>query len=426
MAARQIMQEQRRLDPIDRLLLAPAGREMVARFFAVGDTEGLRELDLAVAWAAVLDELAQKTAATGRRVEPVVTTQETPSRPWTRRGHRKPRQDGRIPQKRVITLTEVPSIDSRFSSPYIETLGFAQWGDERIDSDILALDAAIIEIEKALGFSAPDTWAIPEGIPAAYFSEAGGYTFGFRLHHAVTQQAERICARAYSRQSFTGLQENDPAAAFHVLHQAIHGGLLCFAHELACSLLISERPEADNISIDMHIADAEQMATTAREARRRRKSGGKEKTPKQAALDWQDKAAALRQWKTVGQRPSYEKIIERCFDHGNRSRPMPNGPLAGVLRELIFRTTPEGRIWWVKDANKALALRMLPDEAIARAIIQTSRDTPHNAAADGKITGQALPVLKEMTWFEVGDTLRTIIVTGLLETAGGNPCLPGR
>ena len=80
MAARQIMQEQRRLDPIDRLLLAPAGREMVARFFAVGDTEGLRELDLAVAWAAVLDELAQKTAATGRRVEPVVTTQETRQR----------------------------------------------------------------------------------------------------------------------------------------------------------------------------------------------------------------------------------------------------------------------------------------------------------------------------------------------------------
>lgn len=138
------MEHEWRLDPIDRLLLSPRGQEIITKFFTTDDTEGPGQLDVAVAWAAILDELLQKTAATGRRVEQVVT-EETLPRFWARRSPRKLRQRSVRQARQVTRLTGTPPCDPRFSTNYIETLGFAYWDDERIDSDIMALDMARIQ-----------------------------------------------------------------------------------------------------------------------------------------------------------------------------------------------------------------------------------------------------------------------------------------
>jgi hypothetical protein len=425
-AAREI-DRHRRPAPIDRLLLAPRGQEVIARFFTTGDADGPGDLDVAVAWAVILDELVQKTAATGRRVEQVVTEDPIP-RPWERRSRRELRRRSPGQVRQVIRISSVPSRSFCFSTAYMDKLGFAEWPDGRIDSDILGLDAARIEIERSLGFPAPEEWIIPDSIPYAALRKASGYTIGFRLYKQVAEALERISAREHNGQTFVELQHNDPVTAPYVLHQAIHEGLLCFDLELGRSLLISERPEVDNVSIDAHIANAEQMAASAREALTKGQSARKETASEQAAQDWQDRAAALRRWRSVGQRSYYEQLMKLCFSQDYRSS--INRPLIGVLRELIFMATAEGKVWWTDRANKDLALRMLPDEAIASAIMEACRsDAVQSDALMGaeKVLRRVVPALKETTHFQVGDTLQTLIRTGLVEgAADGKPYLTGR
>jgi hypothetical protein len=309
-------------------------------------------------------------------------------------------------------------------------LGFAEWGDERIDSDILALDEARIEIERALDLSAPEASTIPDNVPEVHLGESRNLSSGFWLYRHVLERVERICAQEYRYNlgSFVQLQDNQPTAAPYVLHQAIHEGLLSFDLELGSSLLLSEGPEVDNISIDAHIANAVETAAKARDALTQRQSARRLKALKQEAQDWQDRATALRQWRSIGQRSSYEKMIELCFDREYRDRSI-NRRLIDVLRELIFTTTVERMLWWGDDANKELALRMIPDEAIASAIVETCRcygaqDTP---IGDETVLRQKLRILKDATYFQVGDTLRTVIHKGIVwGAANGNPYMTDR
>jgi hypothetical protein len=210
-----------RPDPIDRLLITPRGQEIMGRFFAADDDGGPDPVDVVVAWAAILDELVQKAAATGRRVR-LAAAQERAPRFRARRAQRKHLQSSPVQGRQVVRLDGAPSSSARFSTVYIDELGFSEWDDNRIDSDILALDVARIEIEAALGFSAPETWTIPDSIPTSHFSEAGGYTFGFRLLQEINQRLEKICAREHDGQVFLELRYNEPDKIPYVLHRAIN------------------------------------------------------------------------------------------------------------------------------------------------------------------------------------------------------------
>jgi hypothetical protein len=179
------------------------------------------------------------------------------------------------------------------------------------------------------------------------------------------------------------------------------------------------------ISIDAHIENAENMAAAARDELTR-KTSRKAEAPEEAAQEWQDRAKALRRWKLIGQDSSYEQLVDHCFSREYRD-PI-NRPLIDVLRKLVFTSTVEGRVWWTDSANRDLAFRMLPDEAVTSAFIEICRigaAEPGLSMGAAEVSRRALPALGDTTHFQVGDTLRFLIHAGLEASAEGKPYLTG-
>ena len=94
------------------------------------------------------------------------------------------------------------------------------------------------------------------------------------------------------------------------------------------------------------------------------------------------------------------------------------------MRELVFTATAEGRVWWVKHAHDDLPLKMIPDSAVTHAYAETCwSGAPQD---DDLMPNEKMPALQDTTYFQVADTLRTIVAIGLEGAADGKPYLTGR
>lgn len=229
-----------RLNDYDRLLLQ-GGDAFVDR---VAGRDALTDAELAVAWTVVLDELTQKSSVSRLELDQEGGRfQRLRDVPGVGRIIRRFSRDDTL----RVSATEGP----HFSSAYLDKLGYATWDGDRKANDLVALNGVREAIEKELGV--PPAGEIPD------FSKKNGN----RIHDATTEAVGRILAREHNGITFLELQDRDPVKAVQVRQRAMQEGLTQFAGEQAVSLLQSEKPKVDTVSIDAHIANLSKRASTS-------------------------------------------------------------------------------------------------------------------------------------------------------------------
>lgn len=247
--------DQKRLGYYDRFLISDRGREIIQK---MGSNTSLSPGELAVAWAVIHQELADKTQLVARdsAMESVrIERTEEQSAGRTRRLLRRIPVVGRLvrdlpPEVVAEIVQQEVSILGASDAPqvtndYLEKIHYADWDEAQIVNDLTDLNGLRLALDAQLGKTATSWWKTSD------FARGSGMT----LEDATVDQLRSLLAENHRGRSITELESADPVAAAQVRYEARSRALMHYADWEAKALLREEKPRGDITAVDAHIAE---------------------------------------------------------------------------------------------------------------------------------------------------------------------------